>query len=181
MRQVLFLGEKRDLPGEEAFCQILAQHFRLIHCDGSFLSHRGRGPELFLHTAPGLFGTDDPGVLLIAREGCAMPKSLSILRNTAAVVVSSEEEGQLGFFAALPVRVITCGLSSKDTLTFSSRGEGRAVVSLLRELDTPNGRIEPMDLPLAFSGECRDYMTLAAAAAILFFRSPGEKLFPFPI
>ena len=84
------------------------------------------------------------------------------------VIVSSEEHGQLEQLAHLPAGVITCGLSSKDTVTFSSRLEDRAVVSLLRSLEGARGTIEPMDLPVCCPSGCGAYPLLAAAAAKIF-------------
>ncbi len=90
------------------------------------------------------------------------------------VIVSSAERGQLERLAGLAGEVITCGLSSKDTVTFSSRREGRAVVSLLRSLEGARGIVEPLDLPIRCPDGCGAYPLLAAAAARLFLTGASE-------
>ena len=60
-------------------------------------------------------------------------------------------------------RVVSCGLSSRDSLTFSSMGDGNAVVCVQRVLIRPDGgQVEPQELPLG----CRGSQTEALLAVI---------------
>ena len=84
------------------------------------------------------------------------------------VIVSSEEEEQLRQLARLRVQTVTCGLSCKDTVTFSSKSEESAVISLMRAVRGLSGEaMEPMDLPVAFPRQTGDYPLLACAAVLL--------------
>jgi hypothetical protein len=50
-------------------------------------------------------------------------------------------------------RVVSCGLSARDSLTFSSMGEGEAVACVQRILYRPDGEtVEPQELPLPCPG-----------------------------
>lgn len=50
-------------------------------------------------------------------------------------------------------RVVSCGLSSRDSLTFSSMGDRNAVVCVQRVLIRPDGgQVEPQELPLGCLG-----------------------------
>ena len=91
------------------------------------------------------------------------------------MIVSSEEEGQLRELSRLGARAVTCGLSGKDTVTFSSREEGRAVISLMREVTGPAGiRVEPMDLPVNIPKGVGDYPILACGAALMLLGGVSE-------
>jgi hypothetical protein len=77
------------------------------------------------------------------------------------------------------IQTVTCGLSQKDTLTFSSLENDRAVVSLQRRLTALDGReIEPVELPVLCAPASREYPLLAAVAVLLLtgVRMPKEGL-----
>ena len=116
--------------------------------------------------------------LLFLPEGGLPPEGL--LRRGDTAIVSAESPGQLKQLSRMPVQAIVCGLSSKDTVTFSSREESRAAVSLLREIRGWDGRtVEPMELLVEVPGGCGDYLVLAAAAAAMYFGIPPDHLRKF--
>ena len=116
--------------------------------------------------------------LIFLPEGGPLPEGLARRGDTA--IVSAESERQLFSLSESPAQAIVCGRSSKDTVTFSSVGEGRASVSLLRRIRGWDGRpVEPMDLTVDFPPGSREYLVLAAAAAAMYFCLPPEHLQKF--
>lgn len=117
--------------------------------------------------------------LLFLPEKIQLPENLFLSKETT-VIVSSESTNQLEALSQTPAQVLACGLSSKDTVTFSSRKETRAAVSLLREIRGWDGRIvEPMDIPLDIPENCGDYLILAAAASAVYLGIPPENFRKF--
>lgn len=77
------------------------------------------------------------------------------------------------------IQTVTCGLSQKDTVTFSSLENERAVVSLQRGLTALDGsELLPVEVPIAFSASHSEYPILASVAVLLLSGAviPGEGL-----
>ena len=101
-------------------------------------------------------GVCTPG-LYIAEAGCLaplLPAGSLLLADPDAIVPQGGP-------------TVTCGFSSKDTFTFSSKSEDSAVVSLMRTVALPQWAVEPMELPVAFPSGTADFFVLAAAAALI--------------
>lgn len=82
-------------------------------------------------------------------------------------VIDCENTDAAEMLAKNGVCTISCGLSSKNTVTFSSHENDRAVVSLQRVIKTMGGKeYEPSDLPICFSDTYCDYDILASAAVL---------------
>lgn len=81
---------------------------------------------------------------------------------------------------ALPAaQVVSCGPSPRDTLTFSSLGGRRPVLSLQREIVTLAGtRLERQEFPVRDQGGIR--LTLAWAGTLLLAGVPPEDLAALP-
>ncbi len=88
--------------------------------------------------------------LLILNEHIKLKKDCSFPRNTVALVLSSDSE-QVKNLSKHNVNTIVCGLSPKDTVTFSSIRETEASVSLQRSIQTLFGSIvEPFEISVKF-------------------------------
>ena len=72
---------------------------------------------------------------------------------------------------------VSCGLGSADALTLSSIREGRAMLSLSRELTTLSGEIlEPQDIPVTLSAApSPEPEALAAAAGAMLILGAGTE------
>ncbi|MDR2655900.1 MAG: hypothetical protein LBC56_07545 [Oscillospiraceae bacterium] len=69
------------------------------------------------------------------------------------LLINSENTNGLSLLVNHEIAAITCGLSTKDSITLSSCAEGRAVISVQRFIKKLNGEIfEPMEYPLALGG-----------------------------
>lgn len=63
--------------------------------------------------------------------------------------------------------VITCGTSSKNTLSFSSFSNSEAIISLQRYLKTKNKIIEPHEFSLKITDSCSPITLLIICAVLL--------------
>lgn len=174
MNQLILLGGNRDDPMADFLFKNLSRRFCVTCCTGERVLMRGSGRELLFLFYPELRAAEGKRGLYLACAGRPLPEGL-FLPEGAAVIVSSEEEGQLRELSRLGARAVTCGLSGKDTVTFSSREEGRAVISLMREVTGPAGiRVEPMDLPVNIPKGVGDYPILACGAALMLLGGVSE-------
>lgn len=66
-------------------------------------------------------------------------------------------------------RVVSCGLSARDSLTFSSMGDRDGVVCVQRALLRPDGgQVEPQELPLNCpGGQTEDLLTVIGLGLLL--------------
>lgn len=108
-------------------------------------------------------------------------ESLRYLKDNMTVIINSANHQQLEFISKFKVNVVTCGLSTKDTITFSSRDENSAVVSLQRSIRAIDGTIiEPMDIPCKITKKYSDYFVLGYVAILLLLnlvsQNQGENI-----
>lgn len=104
--------------------------------------------------------------ILIFKHRCIGQAAMQPPRACAAVLESDNDDA-VAMLQARRIPTVTCGLSQKDTVTFSSHEPGTAVVSLLRSIHgTADRTVEPRELPVAFSTPRGDYPLLAGIAAL---------------
>ena len=88
----------------------------------------------------------------------------AVLEVSAALGVIVDGES---FRQKLPrgIQLITCGLSSKNTVSITSRTTGRLTLSLNRSIRTVNGVCEPLEEPIEVGEVADEYDVMAAFAA----------------
>lgn len=111
-----------------------------------------------------------PGVAAFRRDFC-VPGGFS-------AVVDPLNEDAVRLLQKCCLQTVTCGMSLRDTLTFSSIGGETAVVSLQRALVTLKGEtVEPREIPVRFGNGHGQYALLAAVAVLLLCgRMPENEL-----
>lgn len=126
-------------------------------------------PLLLVHTA-------QPCHIVAPNPIAVYPKGIfednvGIIAPFAALVNSSHAPSDI---FALPdsrlgkCQIISCGLSSADTVTFSSYTPEKAVISLQRSIKTVSGRIiEPLDIPINIASDITQFDLLALCALLL--------------
>jgi hypothetical protein len=99
----------------------------------------------------------------------SVPKGIHIEIPPAFFAVIDSDNGEAAdMLRGDGIQTVTCGLSQKDTITFSSLESDRAVISLQRKLKALDGReIEPVELPVRCDLTYREYPLLAAVAVLL--------------
>lgn len=88
-------------------------------------------------------------VLSLTAAGCQALQQAPEVVCVCGTVLLPDEWGDLTARQIRAERVISCGLSSRDSLTLSSMGEEETVVCLQRVLTRPDGtEVEPQELPM---------------------------------
>lgn len=91
-------------------------------------------------------------------------------------ILESDNAGAAGMLAHTGVTAVTCGMSPRDTLSLSSNDFPVSLVSIQRDLLTPDDRIiEPADIPVSLSAPAPEHPLLAACAALLLCGDMDEK------
>lgn len=164
MVKIILLGRhSRHL--ERFFLENLSQHFCVTaFCEGGILS-LGEGQSIALFSLPKLSFCQAEHCISVLTPHSKLPEPLPM---GTVVIASSDDDGQLKALAQAQLPVITCGLSSKDTFTFSSKEEESAVVSLMRSVKSIYGHtIEPMEVPIGFPSKTDDFTLLAYMASLI--------------
>jgi hypothetical protein len=82
--------------------------------------------------------------------------------------VEPENDKAIEILKKNALQTVTCGLSQRDTLTFSSHVAERAVISLQREIKTLGGKaVLPHEIPVSLLSTYGDYQLLAATAVLM--------------
>lgn len=88
--------------------------------------------------------------------------------KNAIFIVNSEDKKALRFLSKTSSVAVTCGLSSKDTFTFSSKDDETAVVSLMRSVKSVyENTAEPMEIPISFPQNTDEYTILSLVATLI--------------
>lgn len=101
--------------------------------------------------------------------------SIKFIDKSTNVIINSYDTKNLSKLSKPLNHVYTCGFSSKDFVTFSSRNAESAVVSLQREIIKLNGEIcEPLDIMCKNTQGISDYHLLAATVCMLLINEINE-------
>lgn len=174
MELLLFLGDQNDNRISSKLARILGDEV-IASFGSSQLSFNNTGGRYILADA----GTKINNVnckrcVAVFKEG--FKDSGITLDGAITAVLPSGNHCAANVLARCAVPALTCGFSSKDTLTLSSLGNENAVISLGRRIKTLAGlSIEPIEIPVALSGEYDGY-TLLACAAVLLLTGNLERL-----
>lgn len=104
-----------------------------------------------------------------------LPSQCTLHSGNYTVVVASQHKNALKLLKNVKCSVITCGISSYDTLSLSSKDDQHPSVSLQRSIKKRDGSIqEECELPLHFDRHYDEYTALCAAAVLLY--CSGEDL-----
>lgn len=172
MNTVILCGEEKD----GAVTNTLFAFFRSVGVGFLYLASRS------LSFTPGNRDTAD--YLVVDNETIAdyrLPSGIVVFRSDMAgsapemrfppqfiAVLEPRNTAAANLLKAQGIHTVTCGLSQRDTVTFSSLTETSAVVSLQREIQSIDGEdILPREVPLAFSRPKPDYPMLAAMSVLL--------------
>lgn len=108
----------------------------------------------------------DKGIVLFKNDltGCTD----ITLPSDFIAIVDPQNEKAAEIIKKYRLQTITCGLSQRDTLTYSSIDAENAVISLQREIKTLQGNpILPREIPILLNSAYDNYQLLAAMAVLL--------------
>lgn len=106
------------------------------------------------------------GIALFRKE--IEPKNEIEIPPSFFAIIDSDNTKAADMLRAQGTQTVTCGLSQKDTITFSSLENDRAVVSLQRGLVALDGsELLPVEIPVTFNDSHSEYPILASTAVLL--------------
>ena len=170
MIKVLVYGDDTDSTGLQLY-EALSAVFRITYISGTRFYDCGKTPELLLvETDRKLQCNFQDGIILFKR----MSVPVEVDRCFCAIAASDNIQA-LQALKNANCRVITCGMSIRDTLTLSSAGERATAVSLQRGIHTLSGVVEESRELLLRLRRARPPYTVLAAAALLLLCGRAEE------
>ena len=168
MVSILTLGNPRDLRLFWALEGLLASRGPVLALcrEGVWLP---RQAPSFLLADRGLSGGVRGRALVAVKDAALLPPFLEAEAGSLAILCSHNPRA-VGLVARSGLEAVTCGLSPRDTVTFSSREKDRGTVAFQRPLGFPGAAaVEPGEFPIRFPSSWDPYTVLccAAVAALL--------------
>lgn len=172
---VILLGDKNDKKAAKKILNQLKGFCKAFHSCASSLYIQScsdrRSGSVRLYECESVSADDLNGAIIIAKKTADLKQILCCAYKPYAVIISSENEKQLKELQNTDFTVITCGLSPKDTVTFSSNDDNICIVSLQREFKIGKDIIEPQELALKNETEFKSsFSVLAAGAAVMLIK-----------
>lgn len=121
------------------------------------------------------FGELFPGEFVAAENRAVInaPQSVVIVQNGAEVDVRAAlavvADDSVGNFPR-GIQLITCGISSKNTISVTSRADDKITLSLNRAVHGKSGLIEPLEQPVERIDGFSEYEYMAAFATNLLLK-----------
>ena len=167
MQKIVFYHEHNDKHFLSLMLKNLSAQYSVTMTGESTVLTAGSGADLFIHESIGLQTIQSPDTILIFSEHCIPSKPLSI-DASAICIASSGNTDLLKTLSNTHARVITCGMSRKDTITCSSKSDYAISISLQREMLNCAGQtIEPFEFVFSLEEHYRSYELLAYAAILI--------------
>ena len=143
MTTVYVIGQSSDNCLEKLILSQLTRTYRVTYVKNKSLVQEGIGYNVLVADFTELKSLYVPECIIVLKNGGLVPQIS--LPKKCMFVANSEETNKLAGYS----NVITCGVSSRDTLCCSSMTEKSVVVSLNREITAFSGRkIRPLEVPL---------------------------------
>lgn len=173
MYTIVLYGDKKDTAIDSLFSKALAERFLVTEVNELQITRYGKSnaKEVLLIRSDCITEIDTPNVILVLKQRAKIG-NVKRLNKSAHIIVGAAGSAQLLKLRQAPGNVYTCGFSSKDYITFSSREEEKAVVSLQRSVKTVGGNVcDPLELPFKIDSKTEDYSILAMAMSMLLLDS----------
>ena len=181
MVPIFTLGNPRDLRLFYALRRMLSAWGPVLssNLEGSWIPSQ---EPSFLLEDRGLCGNFHGRALFILKDTHPLPPRLQSEEGSLAVLCSHNRDA-VQLLADTGLQAVTCGLSPRDTVTFSSLEPGRGTIALQRPLQFPGGILsaEPREFPTLFPSHWNPSIVLccAATAAVLGFNEEVLELCDF--
>lgn len=177
MNTIILLGNKKNDQIKNLLLKMLSKHFNinLISSSIEVIENQKKNWINLIETNK-LERIHLKKAILILKDD-TNAHSLRVIDETTNVIVNSSNTKSIIRLSKTLTHVYSCGFSSKDYMTFSSREEDQAVVSLQRSITLLNNEIcEPLELPFQVTDKINDYSILATALTMLLLKQDTEKI-----
>lgn len=166
MAVIVVYGDGNDHEVAETLLDALQEYGGAVHVQNGKIKARQKSSEHLVYETDTLPALDLPHGIVVFKSRCAH-EGAAHLPDTVTAVIDPDNTDALAIVRDAQVGTLTCGMSQKDTLTYSSFLTGGAMVSLQRRITTLDGKtIEPCELKVSFDRDRGKYPLLAAVAVI---------------
>lgn len=177
MEQIVLFGDRRDREIALLLKRCLAQRSAVCHITESECSTEGNGAPVLLLETESLQELQCPSAILILKKK-ARAGGLKRIADGVSVIVDAADTNTIAALGAHhpALQVYTCGFGHKNTVTFSSRDDEQAVVSLQRPIFRSDELIcDPFEIPCEIGRGQEDYSILATVMALILTRRWNEN------
>lgn len=167
MISVVIAASNQDRKFWNAIQNILSRGFNSIHCVGRCADARSESAELFLADAGSFDLIYSETAIVIFKDAEKLDTKFETNKQVVAIVDSCNKEAlKLASETGFPA--ITCGLSTRDTITLSSINEDSAVINLQREITCFDGNVtEPQEIPVSLYSPIDSFALMCVAAIFI--------------
>ncbi|MDD2956137.1 MAG: hypothetical protein PHD67_07465 [Oscillospiraceae bacterium] len=175
MVDILMVGGGGDPRLVNAVKETICRNFSAAVFPGASALLPALPEDYMIHEFPESRWSFPQQSILVCKRGFSPPPVFS--RSACAVgLLSSDNHPAAHFLKTQRVKAVTCGMSVRDTLTFSSLGADSAVLCLQRSLPMLSGAVqEPFELPLKLSPGYDAY-SLLCLSGILILSGKSDRL-----
>jgi len=147
---VFLIGDYDDTGLESLIKSNLTNTYSVTYIKNDSVSRLGKGYNLIVVDAPHLGFIELDECIIVMKDYGDVPSV--ILPEKSIVIANSENTGQLNSLEILEQRVITCGKTGRDTLSYTSLTYDGIVISLNREITAFSGKkVQPLEIPVKFT------------------------------
>lgn len=167
MTNIILCGDAGDFSVSHALIPALARYGGVRYLGPEKILDLGDPLKFFLYECAEIPRIEIKSGILIFQNSIRQQSPFSIPKNFLCVlqpknISAAELLGETG------ATVVTCGTSTRDTLSIAGLESSGAALSLQRSLPTLDGRLlEPHDFTVSFSEERSPGQILSVCAALL--------------
>ncbi|MDF2566966.1 MAG: hypothetical protein K0R90_422 [Oscillospiraceae bacterium] len=165
INKIILIGDMNDTLLKNKIVKEFSKFFKVIYTNDKSIFSEGCGHEIFLIEYENFDDIVVDNAAIVLKSKAKISKQ-NVLSGDSYVIVHSANEKQLSMLTYKNIRAITCGMSNKDTLTFSSK-EDEYAISLQRTLKIKDLKIEPLEIVIDCYDMNDDYSILAYAACLI--------------
>lgn len=151
MTNIIIYGNCKNNILEKLILNELSNRYSIFFYKKGIYLNKGSGYELLVISADELVEINVPQSIIILQSDAKLGKNIIVPKDTVAIADSQNTDGLQGL-CSLKIPAVSCGLSARDSVTFSSRTSDSAVIALQRSITALSGKlIEPLEFPINFN------------------------------
>ena len=167
MVTIVLYGDRQDQVLLHIFERNLKPSFSVHTVTAGSIRTAGNGPDILIVNSGNPHTVKGKNCIVVLKPDADMGRIRDFSRDVVVLANSACPE-QLRQLSEMKLRTIVCGISSKDTITYSSLNENDAAVSLQRTIETLQGRsVEPMEITVDFTAKYDPSTVLLYVASLL--------------
>ncbi len=175
MYTIVIYGDKKENEIKSILIGYLKHSYSLNILDGDHIYSIGKGSQLNIVITNSLSNIEIKNCILILTSSSKI-NNIKYLNKYVNVIINANDLKSISKLAKYGSNIYTCGFCSKDYITFSSRDDEYAVVSLQRSIRLSEmASCEPFEIPCELKAVVSDYAILASVLTLILMQNISEK------